>query len=244
VSGAPLIRVEGLTVLYGRRAALDGVALEITAGSRVALLGPNGAGKSTLLGVLGGVLAPDRGGALIEGLTPERFRAGPRNLGWLSERAPLAAELTVLEHLRLAARLRGLSPDEERSEIERLVSALSLGDRLGRLAGGLSSGARRQAALAAALLGRPKLLLLDEPTKGLDPDERGRLADAIGKLVPRTTLILSTHALDEAAALTGLAAFLDRGALKGFGPWADLSGGGPPEAAWSRVLSRGLDGAA
>jgi ABC-2 type transport system ATP-binding protein len=232
MAGEPLIEARDLAVLYGRRAALDGVGLKVAAGARLALLGPNGAGKSTLLGVLGGALAPDRGAALVGGLSPERFRQGPRNLGWLPERAPLSAELTVLEHLRLAARLRGLGRAEEKSEIERLAEALALGDKLSRLAGGLSSGSRRQAALAAALLGRPRLLLLDEPTSALDPEEAKRLAALLGQLEPEATLIISTHALGEAAAVTSAAAILDNGRLAAHGSWDQLSQGAGPEAAY------------
>lgn len=233
----PLILTKNLAILYGRRAALEGIGLEIPAGARVALLGPNGAGKSTLLGVLGGVLSPDRGSAEVDGLSPERFRAGPRNLGWLPERAPLSSELTVLEHLKLAARLRGLSKAEESSEIDRLVAGLNLGDKLSRLSGGLSSGSRRQAALAAALLGGPRLLLLDEPSSGLDPDESRRLSTMINDLSAGTTLIISTHLLAEAASLTAMAAIISEGRLRAFGPWPSLSGGAPPEEAYFKVMA-------
>jgi ABC-2 type transport system ATP-binding protein len=215
---------------------LDGVDLDLGAGSRVALMGPNGAGKSTLLGVLGGVLAPDRGSVEIDGLPPGRFRTGALNIGWLPERAPLHPELTVAEHLRLAARLRGLTAAAARSEIDRLVTALELGDKLDRLAGTLSSGSRRQAALASALLGRPRLALLDEPTSGLDPGQIHRLGRLIAQMGPTETLICSTHDLGQAAKLTTLAAVLAEGRLAAFGPWAELSGGEAPERAYFRAL--------
>jgi ABC-2 type transport system ATP-binding protein len=233
----PLVRARGLRVLYGRRAALDGVDLDIAQGAKVALLGPNGAGKSTLLAVLGGAFAPDGGSASIGGSPPERFRTGPRNLGWLPERAPLCPELTVAEHLRLAARLRGLGREEAESEMERLASALSLSGCLLRLAGVLSSGARRRAALAAALLGRPRLVLLDEPASGLDPGEAGRLKALLSDLGPESTMIISTHALSEAAEIAGSAAILSEGVLKAHGSWASLSGGGPAEAAYFKALA-------
>jgi ABC-type multidrug transport system ATPase subunit len=242
---APLIEVRGLTVLYGRRAALAGVDLELAAGSRTALLGPNGAGKSTLMRVLGGALAPDRGLVRVGGLPPERFRRGPRNLGWLAERAPLSGELTVAEHLELAGRLRGLGPAETRAEIGRLASYLSLGDKLRRLAGDLSTGSRRQAALAAALLGRPRLVVLDEPASGLDPDEARRLWALLADLDPEATMIISSHLLAEAGALAAQAVILDSGRLRAFGAWENLAGpGGGPEAAWLRVLGPGAAGAA
>jgi ABC-2 type transport system ATP-binding protein len=234
---APLIEAKGLSVLYGQRAALSEVTFEMGEGDRVALLGPNGAGKSTLIGVLGGALAPDLGSAKINGQSPEKFRTGARNLGWLPERAPLSPELTVLEHLRLAARLRDLGKAEERSEIERLTDKLHLEDKIHRRAGGLSSGSRRQAALATALIGRPRLLLLDEPTSGLDPDEVRRLEAVLGELSKDTTLIISTHLLREAASLTRTTAIISGGRLVAYGPWERLSKGGPPEEAYFRALS-------
>ena len=238
MTGDLLVKTSDLCVFYGGRAALSRVDFQLRAGDKVALLGPNGAGKSTLMGVLGGAASPDKGAAVIGGIAPEKFRAGARNLGWLPERAPLSPELTVLEHLRLAARLRNLSKAEEGSEIERLTDRLNLGDKLGRLAGGLSSGSRRQAALACALLGKPRLLLLDEPTSGLDPGEVERLGALLAELDEDASLVISTHLISEAVKATEFAAFLSEGRLKAHAPWKLLSLDGPPEEAYFRIFSR------
>jgi ABC-2 type transport system ATP-binding protein len=169
-----------------------------------------------------GALKPDRGQIRVDGLPPEKARLKPRLLGWLPERAPLNPELSVLEHLCLTAKFRGLEIKEAASEIERLASALDLFPKLERLAGRLSLGSRRQAALAIALLGNPAALILDEPSSSLDPDQVKRLNGLISSLPERTTLVISTHILPEARALTDRAAILSGGRLKAWGPWEKL----------------------
>ncbi|MDR1310124.1 MAG: ABC transporter ATP-binding protein [Deltaproteobacteria bacterium] len=223
--GRNLIEIAGLDVSYGRSQALRGVSLGIPRGARAALLGPNGAGKSTLIKAICGALEPDSGQVLLAGLRPARAILDPGLLGWLPEGAPLNPDLSVLEHLELACRLRGLDKAGGQAEIGRLASALDLRDKLPRLAGGLSMGSRRQAALALALLAGPRLLVLDEPTSSLDPDQARRFAMLMGALPETTTLLISSHILSEVAPLTSLAIFLDRGRLAGYGPWEDWPGG-------------------
>jgi ABC-2 type transport system ATP-binding protein len=231
-----LINIQNLEVRFGHRTALTELSLSFRRGTRAALLGPNGAGKSTLMQVVCGVLEPEQGTVEVAGLSAAEARRWPGFLGWLPERAPLNPELTAREHLELAGRFRALSAAETAAEIDRLATALALGEKLDRLAGGLSLGSRRQAALAVALLGRPRLVVLDEPSSSLDPEQIWRLRRLLEDLDESTTLLISTHNLAEAAALTAEAAVLDRGRLAAFGPWARLASDADPQAAYFRAL--------
>jgi ABC-2 type transport system ATP-binding protein len=232
-----MIRAVSVTRYFGPARALDSLSFTLAKGSRTALLGPNGAGKSTLLKIICGALPPDGGGVTVLGKNPSEQRRVPGFLGWLPERAPLNAELTVLEHLELTARFRGLDKKRAKGEIERLSEALDLGSKLARLTGRLSLGTRRQAALAVALMGDPELVVLDEPSSSLDPDEVGRLNSLVQKLPHGTTLIISSHILPEARSLTDSAMIIGDGALKAMGPWEILGGGGAsPEEAYFKAL--------
>ncbi|MDR1045551.1 MAG: ABC transporter ATP-binding protein [Candidatus Adiutrix sp.] len=205
---------------FGDLVVFQDVSLELKRGGRYALLGPNGAGKSTLLRLLAGVLRPDRGRVLVDGREPWRDPARTRaGLGLLPEGAPLIADLTVREHLLLAAGLRGLSRTQRAAEEERLVDGLSLAAFYSRPAGLLSQGQRRRAALASALLGAPDFLILDEPGSGLDPEEAGRLAALLTALPPSVTLLLSSHILGELYELTEEVLVLAHGRLAAGGPW-------------------------
>jgi ABC-2 type transport system ATP-binding protein len=219
----PFMRLDGVSRSYGGASAVSNLAFSLAKGDKMALLGPNGAGKSTLLKLIAGAITPDAGKILVKGMDPWKARALPGFLGWLPEKAPLNPELTVREHLELAGELRKLGKAETRREIDRLSEALDLGEKLPRLAGRLSLGTRRQAAVAAALLGSPELLLLDEPSSSLDPDEAAKLSSILKKLPKTTTMILSSHMLGEAHKVTKGAVFLKGGAMKGAGTWEKLA---------------------
>ncbi|MDR1083527.1 MAG: ABC transporter ATP-binding protein [Deltaproteobacteria bacterium] len=221
----PFIEITGLGRSFGSAAALRDINLVLAQGERVALLGPNGAGKSTLLKIIGGTLCPDSGRISLGGLTPAQARVKPGFLGWLPERAPLNPDLTVLEHLKLTCRFLNLSSQKTKEEIDFLTEALNLGSKLGRLTGQLSLGSRRQAALAVSLLGRPELILLDEPSSSLDPDEVRRLRDLLKNLPSGTTCIISSHVLEEVAKVTEKALFISRGRLLAVKKWSQLGQG-------------------
>jgi ABC-2 type transport system ATP-binding protein len=219
------VEARGLGRSFGAARALSGLSFTLRAGSRTALLGPNGAGKSTLMKIVAGVLPPDEGSVLAGGVKPTDARRIPGFLGWLPERAPLNPELTVREHLELGGKLKGLGKEDARMETDRLSEALNLGPKLGRLAGRLSLGTRRQAALALALMGNPRLLMLDEPSSSLDPEEVRRLNGLVSELPVSTTLIVSSHVLDEARLLTDGALILKAGGLAACGGWEELGAG-------------------
>jgi ABC-2 type transport system ATP-binding protein len=217
-----LLSVAGLSRSFGERAAIADVDFTLSEGSRVALLGPNGAGKTTLIKLIGGVMAPDRGQIAVAGLPPEKARTTPGLIGWLPERAPLNPDLTVVEHLQLTAAFLGLSPEKAQAQVDQLAEALNLGPKLKRLSGQLSLGSRRQAALAIALMGPPRLLILDEPTSSLDPEEVHRLRDCLSSLPATATFLISSHVIEEAAKSTDEAIILKAGRLIARKSWAEL----------------------
>jgi ABC-2 type transport system ATP-binding protein len=218
----PFLTINGLTRSFGPRIALNNITMTLEEGSRTALLGPNGAGKSTLLKIIGGTLRPDAGRVTVGGLDPAQARITPGFLGWLPERAPLNPDLTVLEHLYLGAGLLKLSAKETQDQVELLTESLNLRAKLHRLTGQLSLGTRRQAALAVALLGTPRLLLLDEPTSSLDPDEVRRLRDLLNRLPLTTTLLISSHVIEEVAKVTQEAVLLNQGRKVTQKTWTQL----------------------
>ena len=211
------ISFKNVTKSFGRRVVFTGVSFELAAGARCGLIGPNGAGKSTLLKLLMGALRSDAGEILVDGLAPWRPSARGR-AGFLPEGAPLMGDLTVREHLVLAARLRGLSPGEFSAEEDRLTEALALAGFYRRPAAGLSQGQKRRAALASALLGSPSFLALDEPTSGLDPEEAFRLLALLRSLPAHVTLIVSSHLLSDLREVAGQTLTLASGRAALSGP--------------------------
>ncbi|MDR2351754.1 MAG: ABC transporter ATP-binding protein [Deltaproteobacteria bacterium] len=218
-----LIKAQNISRSFGHILALDNLSFEIGRGAKTALLGPNGAGKSTLLKIIAGAMSTDNGSLTVYGEKAKTKMVLPGFLGWLPERAPLNSDLSVLEHLKLTALFRGLDKKRTKSEIDRLVSALNLESKLDRLTGRLSLGSRRQAALAVALMGEPELIILDEPSSSLDPDEVRRLKGLVRELKDETTLIISSHILPEVFSLTKELMIINRGKLISKGKWGDIS---------------------
>jgi ABC-2 type transport system ATP-binding protein len=181
------LEVRGLVKLYGGREALRGLDLSVRPGELVAVIGPNGAGKTTLLSILAGVTKPDRGEIELPGGT----------VGWVPQQAALYRRLTVEENLLLFARLEGHEDPHE--SVEQMLELSGLGERRGEAVARLSGGNQQRVNIAIGLLSRPVALLLDEPSVGLDPRQRARLWDFVGKLAERgTTVIFSTHDIQEA----------------------------------------------
>jgi ABC-2 type transport system ATP-binding protein len=201
----------------GSTQALDDFTLEVHAGEVLAVLGPNGAGKTTALNLLIGLLAPDSGSVAIEGRDP-RDAAARAAVGAVLQTAGFPARLRVVELLRQhASCYAGARPVDE------VLAAVGLADRATRPLAGLSGGERRRLEFALALVGRPRLLLLDEPTVGVDPRERRALLETIGALRGAgTAIVLTTHHLDEAERLADRIALVQGGRLRRVGTQAEV----------------------
>jgi ABC-2 type transport system ATP-binding protein len=198
---ASAVDVRGVTHRYGAHVALRGVSLDVPAGALYGLLGPNGSGKTTLFRILSTLMPPSEGTATVFGHDTARAATAVRNrLGVVFQDEALDEALTVRENLRFQAALYDLTGGERRARIDDLLARLDVADRADDPVSALSGGLRRRVDLARGLLHRPDLLLLDEPTTGLDPAARRAFWTAIGRLrdAEGTTLLLATHLMDEA----------------------------------------------
>ncbi len=210
-----MIAVNNLSKAYGPVQALHDVGFQIGAGEIVGLLGPNGAGKTTLIKILTGYLQPDSGQATIDGLDvlthPLEVQA---RIGYLPENAPLYPELSVQAYLKMMADLRQIPPEQLQARISEAVYATGLAEHLTRPIGQLSKGYRQRVGLAQAILAKPRLLILDEPTVGLDPTQIVEIRHLIRRLAQHSTVLFSTHILPEVEALCDRVIILMRGEVK------------------------------
>ncbi|MER6952253.1 ATP-binding cassette domain-containing protein [Nonomuraea sp. NPDC000554] len=209
----PAILAEGLIKRYGDMVALDGVNLEVPAGRVVAVLGPNGAGKTTTVRILATLLRPDGGRAEVDGYDVVRDPVRVRGLiGLTGQYASVDEGLSGTENLVLLGRLLNLSRREARARAAELLERFELTEAAGRAISTFSGGMRRRLDLAASLVGRPRILFLDEPTTGLDPHTRNGLWDLVRDLVADgTTVLLTTQYLEEADQLADRITVIDHG---------------------------------
>ena len=209
------IEVRNLAKSYGAIRALAGVDFKVGRGEVIGLLGPNGAGKTTLMKVLTGYLEPDAGDVRIHGIdvvqTPQHAQ---RCVGYLPESAPVYGEMLVQEYLEMMAALRGVSSERRRQRIIDVVRATGLTERVVQPIGTLSKGYRQRVGLAQAIIHEPELLILDEPTTGLDPAQIVEIRDLIKRLSEKTTVLLSTHILSEVEATCDRVLVIMHGTLR------------------------------
>ncbi len=209
-----MIRVENLTKVYGDTVAVDRVSFRVPEGEILGFLGPNGAGKSTTMRVLTGYTPPTSGRASIAGRdVASDSRETRRMLGYLPENAPVYPEMTVRGFLKFFAGTKGLGGAARREAVDRALEECGLTDVAGRLLGNLSKGYRQRTALAQAVAGDPKVLVLDEPTVGLDPRQVRGIRSLIRGMAGRRTVILSTHILPEVSATCSRVVIIDRGRI-------------------------------
>jgi len=222
----PAILVEGLTKSFGEVHALRGIDLSVPRGTVLGVLGPNGAGKTTAVRILTTLLLPDKGRALVEGYDVMRDAAAVRrSIGLAGQSAAIQEELTGQENLEIIGRLYHLSWPRARSRATELLEQFDLSDAADRAAKTYSGGMQRRLDLAASLVGRPKVLFLDEPTTGLDPRSRLGMWDIIRSLVADgTTLLLTTQYLDEADELANEIVVIDHGLVIAAGTSEELKG--------------------
>jgi ABC-2 type transport system ATP-binding protein len=188
----PALEVSGVFKRYGERVALRDVGFEAAPGELLAIIGPNGAGKTTLLSILAGILRPDAG----------QLSRPAGEVGWVPQQAALYRRLTVAENLRFFARLERVGDVE--AAVEEMLEATALGERRDEQAGLLSGGNQQRINIAIGLLARPAVLLLDEPSAGLDPRQRERLWEFVSGLAGGgTTVVFSTHNIQEAERYAG-----------------------------------------
>ena len=197
-----MIEVRELSRSYGELKAVAGVSFDIGHGEIVGLLGHNGAGKTTIMKMLTGCLEPSSGTIRIDGLDlAERRREVQRRIGYLPENCPLYPEQTVLDSLEYQALLHGMPAQERPAAIRRAIERTALGPKATATVGTLSRGYRQRLGVAQAILHSPKILVLDEPTNGLDPTQIQHMRDLIRELAREATVIVSTHILQEVEAV-------------------------------------------
>lgn len=210
-----MIDAQHLSKAYGDVQALDDVSFEVKAGEIVGLLGPNGAGKTTAIKILTGYLQPDEGTVTIDGLDVLTHTLDVQaRIGYLPENAPLYPELSVQKYLMMMADLRQIPPADRIVRLSEAVHATSLTEYLTRPIGTLSKGLRQRVGLAQAILHQPKLLILDEPTVGLDPTQIVEIRRLIQRLSKRSTILFSTHILPEVEALCDRVLILMNGQVR------------------------------
>ncbi len=220
----PLLRAHRLGKSFGELRAVDGVSFEVQAGELYGLLGPNGAGKTTTISMIAGLLKPDAGEVTVDGTPfwndPQRAK---RIMGVVPQELALYEELSARENLEFWGRMAGLTPRDARQRAGELLEALSLTDRAREALKTYSGGMKRRVNLGCALLHRPKLLLLDEPTVGIDPQARLNILEFIRGLRANGTAILyTTHYLEEAETLCQRIGIIDHGRLLAEGTLAEL----------------------
>ncbi|QDO88613.1 ABC transporter ATP-binding protein [Ornithinimicrobium ciconiae] len=211
----PIVRATDLTKIYGDNRAVDGISFSISSGESFGLLGPNGAGKSTTMRMIGGTLTRTGGSMLVAGLDPaERGPEVRAHLGVVPQQDNLDEELTVRDNLIVYGRYFGLSHSYLRTKADELIEFAQLTDKAKSKTTALSGGMKRRLTIARALVNEPKLLLLDEPTTGLDPQARHVLWDRLFRLKEvGVTLVVTTHFMDEAEQLCDRLIVIDHGSI-------------------------------
>lgn len=221
-----MITVEDVTKRFGPLVAVDRLGFRIDRGEVVGFLGPNGAGKTTTMRMLTGTLQPDAGRVLFDGRSiGEDPAATKRRIGYLPESNPLYEEMLAAEFLEFAGRLRGLEGRELHAAVGRVVERTGLEDVFFRPIGETSKGYRQRIGLAAAILHEPDVLVLDEPTEGLDPNQRVEIRRLIAELGEDRTVLLSTHVMQEVEATCSRLLIVSRGRLVADGTVAGLLAG-------------------
>ena len=231
-----MIEAQGLSKYYGPFVAIEEISFSIPEGQIVAFLGPNGAGKSTTMRILTGYLAASEGTALIGGFNVHESRIeASRILGYLPENGPLYLDMTPAELLRFFGKARGLAGEELEERMESVTRQFALEDVLEKPIGKLSRGYRQRVGLAQAMLHDPDVLIMDEPTAGLDPNQIREFRSSIQELGKRKTILISTHILQEVDAVADRVLFVHNGRMIFDGSPAELMEDGSLEGSFYRM---------
>jgi ABC-2 type transport system ATP-binding protein len=233
-----LLEVHGISKRFGDTTAIDDVSFRAAKGEVVGFLGPNGAGKTTTLRILSTYLTPDTGSARVAGFdVVEQPMEVRRRIGYLPEHPPLYNDLTVEEFLAFCAALRGVVRGRKRAAVDHALERCGLGAVRGRRIGNLSKGYRQRVGLAQALVHSPDVLVLDEPTVGLDPHQIHEIRNLIRSLAGAQTVLLSTHILPEVAMTCSRVVVVHRGRVVAEDTLDSVSGTGTLEEAFLRLTA-------
>jgi ABC-2 type transport system ATP-binding protein len=220
---AVLIEASDLHKRFGEIVAVDGISLRVRSGEVLGFLGPNGAGKSTTMKMLTGFLEPDSGSARVAGIDVfEHPKLAKSKLGYLPEGAPCYGDMTVAAFLTFIAEIRGFARDEARNRVAAAVEKTELESVLRQRIETLSKGYKRRVAIAQAILHDPQVLIMDEPTDGLDPNQKHHVRKLIGEMARDKAIIVSTHILEEVDAVCSRAIIINRGKIVADGTAEDL----------------------
>lgn len=219
-----MIQADKLSKYYGDFAAAADVSFSIRRGEVVAFLGPNGAGKSTTMKMLTGYVSPSSGTAKIAGFDMSTQRVeGAKHLGYLPENGPLYYDMTPRSLLTFFGRARGMDAKVLKRQMEKVIELCKLGEVIGKPIGKLSRGYRQRVGMAQTLLHEPDVLIMDEPTAGLDPNQIHDVRETIKQLGETKTILLSTHILQEVTAMANRVVFINEGRLVFDGSVAELT---------------------
>ena len=209
-----MIRVENLTKAFGRKTAVNDVSFEVGRGEVLGFLGPNGAGKSTTMRMITGFIPPTSGRVTVCGFDVlENPIPAKHRIGYLPEAAPLYHDMTVISFLGFVAEMRGFRGDKKKAAVKRVVEMCSLDSVLGQAIDTLSKGFRHRTCLAQSIIHDPEVLIMDEPTDGLDPNQKHEVRGLIRRMGENKAIIFSTHILEEVEAACTRAIIIDRGRI-------------------------------
>jgi len=208
-----MIKIENLTKSFGDIKAVDGLSFEINSAGVVGLLGPNGAGKTTTMRLITKFLAPDSGRVTIQG-----------NIGYLPENNPLYKEMLVSDIISMSAELKHIKKENKKRELDYVVASAGINDIYYRPISELSKGYKQRVGIAIALLNNPQILIMDEPTEGLDPNQRGEIKELIRNLAQDRIIVISTHILQEASTICDRLLIINEGKLVADGSPQTLTG--------------------
>ena len=219
----PTIQVDAVTKRFGENVAVNNVSFDVRQGEVVGFLGPNGSGKTTTMRLLTSYYTPDSGTILIGGVDNQERDVFTRSkIGYLPENNPLYADMLVNEYLKFVAELRGLSSQEQRTNLELAVGETGIGEVYYRQINHCSKGYKQRVGLAAAILHLPDILIMDEPTEGLDPNQRVPIRELIREMGSQRTVLLSTHVLQEVEETCDRLLIIARGHIVAQGTARDL----------------------
>ena len=223
-----MLEIKNLVKHFGPLVAVDGVSFTVPRGEVLGFLGPNGAGKSTTMKMIAGFLAPTAGTAVVCGDDIlARPLAAKRHLGYLPEGAPAYPDMTVIDFLGFVAAIRGLRGAARRAGLGRIIEMMRIGEVLNQPIETLSKGFQRRVGVAQALLHDPPVLILDEPTDGLDPNQKYEMRSIIRAMQPEKSIVISTHLLEEVEAVCSSAIIIARGRILADGTPAGLAARSP-----------------